>query len=120
MTKIERPIRYAYLTTLLCVVLATITTAYTTISSFLFRQTPRPQPPVTPGNLTGIDQFANYAGAHQFGNMTPYGGFVDNLAILAVMIAIVGVLWLGLSLRNRPLKLHESGNLSTRDKPKVE
>jgi hypothetical protein len=31
--------------------------------------------------------------------MNPYGGFVNDLAILAVIIAIFGVLWLGLSLR---------------------
>jgi hypothetical protein len=120
LARIERQIRYAYLATLLGVILATITTAYTTISSFLFRQMPRSQPLVTPGNFTGTDQSANYAGAHQFGNMTPYGGFVNNLTILAVIVAIVGVLWLGLSLRKPPLELHESENLSARHKPKVE
>ena len=101
LSSIERHIKYAYLITLLGVILATITTAYTTIRSFLLSQMSRSRPFVTSGNFTGTRQFGNFTGARQFGNMNPYGGFVNNFAILAVIIAIVGVLWLGLLLRKR-------------------
>ena len=101
LSSIERHIKYAYLATLLGVVLATITTVYTTIRSFLLSQTSRSRPLVTSGNFTGTRQFGNFTGARQFANINPYGGFVNNFAILAVIIAIVGVLWLGLLLRKR-------------------
>jgi hypothetical protein len=120
LTKIERQIRYAYLTTLVGVVLATITTAFTTISSFLFGQASRRPTSVTPGNFTGPDQFGNFTGAPHLGNMNPSGGFVNNFAILAVIIAVVGVLWLGLSLRKSSLESHERENASTGGKPETE
>jgi hypothetical protein len=120
LTKIERQIRYAYLATLVGVVLATITTAYTTINSLLFSQTTRSQPPTTPGNFTGTAQFGNFTGAPRLGNMNPSAGFVNSFAILAVIIAVVGVLWLGLSLRKSSLKSDDGENASTRDKPETE
>lgn len=120
MTKIERQIRYAYLTTLVGVVLATIATAFTTISSFLFRQASRRPTSVTLGNFTGPGQFGNFTRAHEFGNMNPSGGFVNNFAILAVIIAVVGVLWLGLSLRKSHPKSHDSENVSKEGKPETE
>jgi hypothetical protein len=120
LTKIERQIRYAYFATLVGVVLATITTAFTTISSFLFRQASRRPTSVTLGNFTGPGQFGNFTGAPHLGNMNPSGGFVNNFAILAVIIAVVGVLWLGLSLRKSHLKVREGENASARDKPKTE
>jgi hypothetical protein len=52
--------------------------------------------------------------------MNPSGGFVNNFAILAVIIAVVGVLWLGLSLRKCSLKSHDGENVSTEDKPETE
>jgi hypothetical protein len=52
--------------------------------------------------------------------MNPSGGFVNNFAILAVIIAVVGVLWLGLSLRKVSLKSHEGENASTIGKPETE
>jgi hypothetical protein len=51
------------------------------------------------GNFTGTRAFGNFTRTNQFGNMNPYGGFVNDFAILAVIIAIFGVLWLGLSLK---------------------
>jgi hypothetical protein len=120
LTKIERHVRYAYLATLGGVFLSAIATIYTAIGSFLFAQRPRFQPPMTPGNFTGADQFGNFAGAAQFGNMNPHLGLVNGLAILAVIIAVCGVLWLGWSLRELPLESHEGENASKRDKPKVE
>jgi len=120
LTKIERQIRYAYLTTLVGVVLATITTAFTTISSFLFGQASRRPTSVTPDNFTGPGQFGNFTGAPQLGNMNPSGGFVNNFAILAVIIAVVGVVWLGLSLRKSSLESYEGENASTKGKPETE
>jgi len=117
--KIERQIRYAYLATLVGVVLVAIATTYTTIGSFLFTHRPRFQPPMTPSNFTGAGQFGNFAGAAQFGNMNPHPGLVSGFAMLAVIIAVVGVLWLGWSLRKSPLESQEGENASTRDKPKV-
>jgi uncharacterized membrane protein len=87
LTSIEQQIRYAYLATLLGVVLGTITTAYTAIRSFMVSQ------------RFGSYPSGNFTGTRQFGNINPYGGFINSFAILAVIIAIVGVLWLGLSLR---------------------
>jgi hypothetical protein len=117
--EIERQTRYAYLATLVGVVLAAIATTYTTISPFLFGQASRRPTSVTPGNFTGPSQFGNFTGAPQLGNMNP-GGFANNFAILAVIIAVVGVLWLGLSLRKSHLKSHEGEDASARDKPKTE
>jgi hypothetical protein len=96
LTGIEKQVKYAYLITLVGVVLATITTAYTTIRSFMV---PRRFGSNLPGNFTGTRAFGNFTRTNQFGNVNPYGGFVNNFAILAVIIAIIGVLWLGLSLR---------------------
>ncbi|MGA2237651.1 MAG: hypothetical protein ABSG74_00385 [Candidatus Bathyarchaeia archaeon] len=120
MSKIERQIRYAYLTTLVGVILAAITTAFTTISSFLFGQAFRRPTSVTPGNFTGPGQFGNFTGASHLRNMNPSGGFVNSFAILAVIIAVVGVLWLGLSLRKSHLKSHESENVNAAGKPETE
>ncbi|MGD0550447.1 MAG: hypothetical protein ABSA81_07895 [Candidatus Bathyarchaeia archaeon] len=94
MTGIEKQVKYAYLTTLVGVVLVTVTTAYTAIRSFMVSRRP-----YLSGNFTGTRGFGNFTRTNQFGNMTPYGGFVNDFAILAVIIAIFGVLWLGLSLR---------------------
>jgi len=52
--------------------------------------------------------------------MNPSGGFVDSFAILAVIIAVVGVLWLGLSLRKSSLESHERENATTEGKPRIE
>ena len=94
----RKQLTYAYLVTLLGVVLATITTAYTTIRSLLFAQS-RFRPDFNSGNFTATNQFGNFTGARPFGNVSPYGGLVNGLTILAVIIAIVGVLWLGIVLK---------------------
>ncbi|MGA8903746.1 MAG: hypothetical protein WB661_01915 [Candidatus Bathyarchaeia archaeon] len=99
MTRSERQLRYAYLVTLLGVVLATVTTAYTAVRSFLFGQAFGARPSFNQENFTRT-QFGNFTGAHQFGNINPNGGFTNYLMLLAVIIAIVGVLWLGLSLKH--------------------
>jgi hypothetical protein len=96
LTSIQKHVRYAYSTTLVGVVLATITTAYTIMRSLMVS---RRFGPNFPGNFTGTREFGNFTRTSQFANMNPYGGFVNDLAILAIIIAIFGVLWLGLSLR---------------------
>ena len=100
-------IRYAYLVTLLAVILGTITTAYSVIRSYLFSQMFRARAFTGPGNFTGT-QFGNFtrsfARTQQFANLNPYGGLIGDLAILGMIIAIVGVLWLGISL-NKSHKL---------------
>ena len=121
LTRIERQLRYAYLVTLLGVVLVTITTVYTSVSPFLFGQMPRSQPPNALGNFTGGSQFGNFTGSpQQFANAGPYDGFVSNFALLAVIIAIVGVLWLGLSLSRTHILVFRKSPLRLHDKPKVE
>ena len=94
----RKQLTYAYLVTLLGVALATITTAYTTIRSLLFAHR-RFHPNFNSGNFTATNQFGNFTGARPFGNVSPYGGFVNDLTIVAVIIAIVGVLWLGMCLK---------------------
>jgi len=89
--------RTAYLVTLIGVVLAAITTVYNVVRSYLFAQMFRPRP-FNPGNFTG-SQFGNFTRARQFGMMNPYGGLAGDLMILAVVIAVIGVVWLGISLR---------------------
>jgi hypothetical protein len=98
LTGIEKQVKYAYFTTLLGVILAAITAAYTAIRTLMVSQRLRAYPS---GNFTGSRQFDNFTGTRPFANMNPYGGFVNDLTILAVVIAIIGVLWLGLLLRTR-------------------
>ena len=95
----RKQITYAYFITLLGVVLATITTAYTTIRSLIAPRRFRPE--FNSGNFTrtATNQFGNFTGTRQFGYVNTYGGLVNGLTILAVIIAIVGVLWLGISLK---------------------
>lgn len=87
---------YAYLVALVGVVLAAVTTAYNAFRSYMFSQMRRPS--FNPGNFTG-NQFGNFTRVRQFGNPNPYGGIVGSVMILAVVIAIIGVVWLGLCLR---------------------
>ena len=75
---------------------------------------------MTLGNFTGAGQFGNFAGGGQWGSMNLHPGLVNGFAVLAVMIAVVGVVWLGWSLRNPRLESREGENGRTRDKPKVE
>jgi len=94
----RKQLTYAYLVTLLGVLLATITTAYTTIRSLLFAQR-RFHPNFNSGNFTATNQFGNFTGTRPFGNMNPYGGLVNGVSIVAVIIAVIGVIWLGISLK---------------------
>ena len=81
------------------VAIATITTVYTAIRSFMVSQAFRVSRPfVNPGNFTGARQFGNFTGARQFVNVNPVGGIINDLGLAAVIIAIFGLAWLGLAL----------------------
>jgi len=65
----------------------------------LFAQTRFHRPDFNSGNFTATNSFGNFTGSRPFGNVTPYGGFVNGLTVLAVIISIVGILWLGMLLK---------------------
>ena len=113
---VESQIRYAYLVTLVGIVLAAITTVYTATRSFIVTQRLESY---RSGNFTGTHQFGNFTRTSQFGNINPYGGFANNVTIVAIVIAIIGVLWLGMSLRSY-LRLTKGKNVSRKDAPKRE
>jgi hypothetical protein len=98
MTANQSQMKYAYLVTLVGVALATITTAYTAIRSYMFSQAFRSRPTFSTGNFTR-SQFVNFARGNQFGMVNPYGGFANIFMILGVAIAVIGVVWLGIALR---------------------
>jgi len=97
MTSSNTQTKYAYLVTLVGVALAAVTTAYNAVRSYLISQMFRARP-FNPGNFTGT-QFGTFARSRQFGMINPYGGLAGGLLILAVIIAVIGVVWLGLALR---------------------
>ncbi|MGA2789148.1 MAG: hypothetical protein ABSF00_00070 [Candidatus Bathyarchaeia archaeon] len=90
----DKQTMYAYVVTVVGVVLAAITTAYNAFRSYMFSQMRRAS--FNPGNVTGSQNFTRF---RQFGNVNPYGGIVGGVMIVAVVIAIIGVVWLGLCLR---------------------
>jgi ABC-type multidrug transport system permease subunit len=91
----DKQIRYAYVVTLVGVVLAAVTTAYNAVRSYMLSQMRRAS--FNPGNFTG-NQFGNFTRVRQFANVNPYGGIVGSVMLLGVVIAIIGVVWLGLCL----------------------
>ena len=81
------------------VAIATVTTAFTAVRSFMVSRALRVSRPfVNPGNFTGARQFGNFTGARQFVNVNPLGGLMTDLALVAVLIAIFGLVWLGFAL----------------------
>jgi len=81
--------KYAYLTTVVGVALMAITTIYGYVRSLLYR-------PEFRQAFNSNGQFGNaYYPMHTGARF----GFTNNLAILAVVIALVGVVWLGLTMR---------------------
>ncbi|MGD0423600.1 MAG: hypothetical protein ABSA92_09105 [Candidatus Bathyarchaeia archaeon] len=94
----RKQLTYAYVVTLLGVLLATITTAYTTVRSLLFAHR-RFRPNFNSGNFTATNQFGNFTGTRPFGYVNPYGGFINGITIVALIIAIIGIVWLGISLK---------------------
>lgn len=91
--------KYAYLIAAVGVVLTAVTTLYRMLAVNSQPAGPSGGNPqfgnMTLGNLTAINNM-NPAGPHAF-------GFADGLTIAAIIIALVGVAWLGLVLL-RPKK----------------
>ena len=65
------------------------------LRSYMFSQMRRAS--FTAGNFTG--QFGNFTRPGGFVIVNPYGGIIGGVMIVAVVIAIIGVIWLGLCLR---------------------
>jgi hypothetical protein len=79
--------KYAYLVTVVGVALMAVTTIYGYVRAMMFR-------PAFRGGFNSTRQFMNPNGAGAgFGF-----GFSGYLGILAVIIALVGVVWLGLAM----------------------
>jgi hypothetical protein len=76
-------IKYPYLVAVVGVALATITMVYEAVRTFL---------------IMGMLRSRGFAGTRQFGNMNPFG-LVNSLTLIAVAIAFVGLVWLGLVLK---------------------
>jgi len=76
-------IKYPYIVAVVGVALVTITMVYEAVRSFL---------------IMGMFRSRGFAGARQFGNLNPFG-LVNGLTLVAVTIAIVGLVWLGLTLK---------------------
>ena len=93
----DKQTMYAYLVALVGVVLAAVTTAYNAVRSYMFSQMLRSRP-FNPGNFTG-NGGGTFTRVRQFGMVNPYGGIVGSVMLVAVVIAIIGVVWLGLCLR---------------------
>ena len=93
----RKHLTYAYVVTLLGVLVATITTAYTTVRSMFAQRRFRPN--FNSGNFTATNQFGNFTGPRQFGYVNPYAGVINGITIVALIIAIIGIVWLGISLK---------------------
>ena len=80
-------IKNAYLVSVIGIALMVISTAYGVVRGFLIRQM------MMQSSAAG----AGFVGRRQFG-MNPFG-FSNIVSVLALLIAIVGIVWLGLALR---------------------
>jgi len=81
--------KYAYLTTVVGVALMTASSIYGYVRAALFR-------PTFVQTFNANSQFGTgYAAMHGGSRF----GFTNNLAILAILIALVGVVWLGFAMR---------------------
>lgn len=90
MSSIEKT-KYAYLTTTVGVALMAVTSIYGYVRALLFR-------PALMQTFNTNGQFGSGYPAMHAGLRF---GFTNNLTILAVVIAIVGVVWLGFAIRTR-------------------
>jgi uncharacterized membrane protein len=83
--------KYPYLVTAVGVGLMAISEVYSFVRAMMFRAMFRP----------GGGPGAGFAGGRQFGGGFGFG-LAGTLTAVAVIIAIVGVVWLGLTLRKPP------------------
>ena len=91
-------VKSAYLLTVVGVVLMAITTGYSDVRALMFRAMFRPGG----FNGTGGGPGAGFSGARQFGGGFGFG-LTNYVTIFGLIITIVGVVWLGLTLR-KPTK----------------
>jgi hypothetical protein len=96
---------------LIGVVLAGISMVYTAVRSLIFAQRFGSHHFMNQGNYSGgqfgnftLRQFSNFTGNFngppRFAYANPYGGLVNDLAIIAAVIALVGIVWLGIALNS--------------------
>ena len=92
-------VKFAYLLTVVGVVLMAITTIYSDVRVLMFRAMFRPGGFNGTGGGYGTGgPGAGFSGARQFGGGFGFG-ITNYVTILGLIIAIVGVVWLGLALR---------------------
>ena len=84
-----------YLVTIVGVAIMAITEIYSSVRALMFRAMFRPGG----GNFSGAGGFA---GPRQFGGGGFGFGFTNYLVLLGLLIAIIGVVWLGVALRKSP------------------
>ena len=82
---LERRITLPYFVTVLGVSLMAISAVFTAVRGMLIR--------------AAFRGGGGFGGGRQFGNAGPLVGLASLLTILAVILSIVGVAWLGLTLR---------------------
>jgi hypothetical protein len=87
----KQQMKYSYLVTAVGVVLMAISAIYGAIRALFVREMFRPN-----GNFNGT-----FTGSRQFAGGNPFG-LTNALTIIAVVIAVVGLVWHGLVLRKSP------------------
>ncbi|MGA2461330.1 MAG: hypothetical protein ABSF82_07915 [Candidatus Bathyarchaeia archaeon] len=95
----KQQMKYSYLVTAVGVVLMAISAIYGAIRALFVREMFRPN-----GNFNGnfTRNFnGTFVGSRQFAGGNPFG-LTNALTIIAVVIALVGLVWLGLVLRKSP------------------
>lgn len=95
----KQQVKYSYLVTAVGVVLMAVSAIYGAVRGLLVREMFRPNGNLNSnfnGNFTRTFN-ANFAN-RQFAGANPFG-LTNALTIIAVIIAIVGVVWLGLAVR---------------------
>ena len=100
---VKQQVTYSYVLTAVGVVLMAVSAIYGTIRAFLVRQMFRPMGNFNANfNGTFTRNFnGTFTGNRQFAAGNPFG-LANVLTMIAVIIALVGIVWLGLTLRKQP------------------
>ena len=88
-------VKNAYLVSVIGVGLMVVMTAYNAVRAVMIRQM-----------LQASTGAAGFAGRRQFG-MNPFG-LTNGVTIIALVVAIVGLVWLGLAIRNSHKASHQN------------
>ena len=86
-----------YIVTLIGVVLMAVAEVYSVVRAMMFRAMYRP----SGFNGTGYGPGQGFSGGPRFGGGMAFG-LSNELLILGLVIALIGVVWLGLALRKSP------------------